>query len=167
MFESKIYTPECMSRRGEFTAWALTVLAVIGLFFLSQRGPLPFWAWFFVLFLAFSAMSVSLGNWMDRRTRLQLQADGVAFENGLRQTHLTWNEIREVRVAPARWGSSVQVIGERAHFSFATLGEMRFQKQSIGSVGFAEGGLILDEIVRSAGLAKVSKNGDFCTYSRP
>jgi hypothetical protein len=165
--ESKIYNPELLPRRGEFTAWALTLLAAIGLYFLSLRGPLPFWAWFFVVFLAFSAASISLGNWMDRKTFIRLEADGVTFENGLRKTHLSWGVLKEVRTAPARWGTSVQVIGEQAHFSFSTLGEMQFQGQSRGRTGFVDGKFILDEIIRSAGLTKVAQNRQFCTYSHP
>ena len=167
MSASKTYTPELLSRRGEYTAWALTLLAAIGLYFLSLRGPLPFWAWFFVVFLAFSAASISLGNWMDRKTFIRLEAGGVTFENGLRKAYLNWDALKEVRTAPARWGTSVQVIGEQAHFAFSTLGEMQFQGQSRGRTGFVDGQFILDEIIRSAGLTKVTQNGQFCMYARP
>ena len=104
---------------------------------------------------------------MDRRTRIVIEASGVAFYNGLRKTNLDWNLILEVRVAPARWGSSVQVIGQQSHFSFSTLGEMEFQGKSRGRTGFVAGKEILDEILGSAGLIKTTRNGQFLTYSRP
>ncbi len=156
-----------MPRKGEYTAWALTIVAALGLYFLSQREPLPYWAWFFVALMAFSAVSISLGNWMDRKTFIRLEAGGVVFENGLRKTRLDWVAIKEVRTAPARWGVSVQVLGERAHFAFSTLGVMKFQGEVRGRTGFAEGQHILDEIIRSAGLTSMSQNGQFSVYSRP
>jgi hypothetical protein len=166
MSEPQTYKPQLLPRQGELTAWALTFLAALGLYFLSLRSPLPTWAWFFFLLLAFSAASLSLGNWMDRKTFIRLEAGGVLFENGLRKTRLTWAGIEEVRTAPARWGTSVQVLGRQAHFSFSTLGEMRFQGQTRGQTGFAEGQLILDEILRRAGLTKATQSGQFCAYLR-
>ena len=166
MSENKTYTPELLSRQAEITAWALSAAAGLGLYLLSLRQTLPFWAWFLFAILTFSAASMSLGNWMDRKTFIRIEADGVFYENGLRKAHLSWDAIREVRAAPARWGTSVQVIGTRAHFSFSTLGEMKFQGQSRGRTGFAGGEEILDEIIRSAALTVTSRDGQFLTYLR-
>ena len=162
----KIYTPELIPRQGEITAWALTVLAGAGLYFLSLRSALPFWAWFLFGILAFSAVSISFGNWMDRHTLIRLEEKGVAYENGLRKTFLPWDAIREIRTAPARWGISVQVIGLQSHFAFSTLGEMQFQGQVRGRTGFSEGAKILDRIIQSAGLKMMDQKGQFITYSR-
>jgi hypothetical protein len=166
MPESKTYHPQLLPRRGELTAWALTCLAALGLYFLSLPGPLPTWAWIFFALLAFSAGSISLGNWMDRKTFIRLEPEGVTFENGLRKTHFTWDDIKEVRTSPARWGTSVQVLGGRAYFAFSTLGEMRFRGETRGQTGFAEGQFILKEILRQAGLTTGTQAGQFCTYSR-
>jgi len=167
MSETTTYKPELLSRRGEYTAWALTFAAALGLYFLGLRQAVPFWAWFLGGLLAFSAASISLGNWMDRRTFISLDAGGVKYENGLRRTELSWMDIREVRCAPARWGTSVQVTGGQAHFAFSTLGEMQFQGQVRGRTGFAEGQQVLDEIIKSAGLTRMERDGQFSTYSRP
>jgi hypothetical protein len=161
------HRPEPLPRRGEFTAWALTFAVVFGLYFLSQPGPAPLAAWIFVIFFAFSAASISLGNWMDRRTFIRVEPDGIIFENGLRNIHLTWNAVREVRTSAALWGISVQVLGERSHFTFSTLGEMQFWGKVRARTGFAEGKLILDEIIRVAGLTKMLREGQFNIYSRP
>ncbi|HEY3312108.1 MAG TPA: hypothetical protein VGK00_10745 [Anaerolineales bacterium] len=167
MPENKTYTPELLSRQAEFSAWALAAAAGFGLYFLSLRTALPFWAWFLFIILAFSAASISLGNWMDRKTYIRLENDGVTYENGLRKAHLTWDMILEVRTAPARWGTSVQVIGPQSHFAFSTLGEMQFQGQVRGRTGFAAGKEILDTILSSSGLTETSHEGQFLTYSRP
>jgi hypothetical protein len=167
MTETKTFKPELLSRRGELTAWALTLAAAVGLYFLAQRQVVPFWAWFFVGILAFSSVSISLGNWMDRQTFIRLDAGGVAYQNGLRKAQLDWDAIREVRTAPARWGTSVQVIGGQAHFAFSTLGEMKFQGQERGRTGFVEGQAVLDEIILRAGLTSKTQSGQLLTYTRP
>jgi hypothetical protein len=167
MDETKSYTPELLSRQAEVTAWALAVAAGGGLYFLSLRAALPFWSWFLFGLLLFSAASMSLGNWMDRQTVISIDAGGVSYENGLRKTRLTWDSIREVRTAPARWGTSIQVIGAQSHFAFTTLGEMQFQGQVRGRTGFTAGKEVMDEILNSAGLTKSDRSEQFLTYSRP
>ena len=103
---------------------------------------------------------------MDRKTLIRLEDKGVTYENGLRKTYNSWDAIREIHTAPARWGTSIQVIGLKSHFAFTTLGEMQFQGQVRGRTGFSEGAEILDRIIHSAGLTVVSRNGQFITYSR-
>jgi hypothetical protein len=156
-----------LPRRGEFSAWALTVATAFGFYFLTRPGPAPLLAWFFVIFFAFSAASISLGNWMDRRTFIRFDLDGVVFENGLRKVHLTWDAISEVRTSRAQWGISVQVIGASSHFAFSTLGEMQFRGRVRARTGFVDGKFILDEIIRAAGLTKLLQDGQFNSYSRP
>jgi hypothetical protein len=166
MSENKTYKPELLSRQAEITAWALSAAAGLGLYLLSLRAIPPYWAWFLFAILVFSAASISFGNWMDSKTFIRIEADGVLYENGLRRARLNWDAILEVRVAPARWGTSVQVIGVGAHFAFSTLGEMKFQGQSRGRTGFVDGNEILDAIISSAALTQTSRNGQFLTYSR-
>lgn len=111
-------------------------------------GSVPFLA--IVLLLA--ALSISLGNWMDRRTRLELLPDGVHFKNGLRDVRLSWDEIRQVQVYPGRWGKRVSVIGPAAHFEFRTLGEVSVQGETKGRLGFTQGERILQRILEAADL---------------
>jgi len=167
MSESKTYTPELLPRRGEFSAWALTIVTAYGFYVLSQPIPIPFLAWGFIAVFAFSAFSISLGNWMDRHTFIRIEPDEIIFENGLRKTHLAWNAILEVRTTPGRWGTSVHVVGEHAHFSFFTLGEMEFRGRIRARTGFSEGKLILDQIIRAAGLTNMLQDGQVNIYSRP
>lgn len=167
MTQTNTYTPELLPRRGEITAWSLAAATALGLYFLSLRQPVPFWVWFFCAFLTISAASISLGNWMDRKTFIRLEPGVVVFENGLRKSRLEWDAIREVRAATMVWGTSVHVIGLQSHFSFSTLAEMKFQGQVRGRSGFVQGQAILDEIIRSAGLTKMTCTGQLLTYSRP
>lgn len=166
MLEQETFTPELLPRRGEWNAWVFALAATVGLFIIQTWAIVPAWVWLFVGFLYFSALSISLGNWMDRRTRLSIFPDGVAYENGLRRARLAWNEIQKVRVLPARWGRTVQVIGESSHFSFNTLGEIKFRGELRGRTGFVQGEAILDLMIRSAGLLTVAQQEPYTTYSR-
>ncbi len=166
MSETREFRPELLTRRGEWTAWSLTLAASIGMWFLNRSGYIPTWAWIFWIFLLVSGMSISLGNWIDRNTVIRLDADGIRFENGLRRTQLGWHEVQKVAVMPARWGKSVQVIGEKTHFGFKTLGEVHFQGEMRGRTGFSEGKAILDAILNEAELELVEESQSAYYYAR-
>jgi len=165
--ETREFRPELMPRRGEMNAWLLAVAATVGLLVLNQTlDVVPGWTWVFCGFLAFSALSISFGNWMDRQTRVRLETDGISFENGLRRVRLGWREVQNVAVVPARWGKSVQVIGEKSHFGFKTLGEVQFQGEVRGRTGFSEGQAILEVILRETGLVLVEESNNAYYYAR-
>jgi len=162
----KEFRPVLLSRRGEWTAWVLFLAASAGVLILRESTYAPVWAWIFWLFLLFSAVSISLGNWIDRRTFIRLERDGIRFENGLRKVWLGWPEVQKVTVLPARWGQAVQVIGQGAHFAFKTLGEVEFQGEVRGRTGFVEGRAILGVILREAGLQLVEESNSAYYYAR-
>jgi hypothetical protein len=156
--QTREYRPERLSRRGELTAWGAALLVfAAGVVLYAGGRPV---GWLIPLlggFLAAAASSISLGNWMDRRTRLLVEPGGVSYTNGLRRVRLDWEKIREVQVLPAPWGSKVQVFGQRApdraaYFAFTTLGEVKAGGRTLGRVGFAEGESILQTILEQAGL---------------
>jgi uncharacterized membrane protein len=169
MTESNVrtYKPELQSRRSELVAWGLAIASLVGLLFLNLGGMIFFWSLVFVVFLIFAALSISLGNWMDRKTQIRVDNEGIVFRNGLRNVRLDWPSINIVKTIPARWGEKVQVIGAKAHFEFNTLGEVIFQQKVQGRVGFQQGKGIMDEIIHKSGLTSVAKNGDSYYYSRP
>ena len=160
------FRPELLSRRGEWTAWALALAVGLALLALMRGGSISPWGWIFWGFLFFSGASISLGNWMDRRTILRLSAEGLHFENGLRVVSMAWSEVREVTVLPARLGRTVRVRGDSAHFEFMTLGELRIQGQVRGRTGFADGQSILDEILSKTRLELVEESKDAYYYAR-
>jgi len=164
--ETQEFRPELLSRRGEGTAWALALVASVGMWLLNRNGYIPSWAWIFWAFLFFSGISISLGNWLDRNTVIWLRADGIRFENGLRQVRLSWSEVQKVAVLPARIGKSVQVIGEKSHFGFKTIGEVQFQGEVRGRTGFPDGQKILDVILRETGLVLVEESNNAYYYAR-
>jgi len=160
------FRPELISRRGEWTAWGLASVAVLSVWILSRSGYVPSWACIFLVFLVFSGISISLGNWLDRNTVIRLGMDGISFENGLRRVWMQWFEVQKVAVMPSRWGKSVQVVGEKSHFNFKTLGEVQFQGEVRGRTGFADGQKILDILLRETGLELIEESNNAYYYAR-
>lgn len=159
--------PELISRRGEGTAWTLTLVVSLTMGLLRWRlGAISSIAWIFWGFLVFAALSTSLGNWMDRKTTLRVDVERVSFVNGLRHVSFGWDDIRQVNVIPLRWGKSVQVIGNGAHFEFRTLGEVQYQGEIRGRLGFAEGEAILNYILKATGLPLSKEEMGRYYYSR-
>jgi hypothetical protein len=118
------------------------------------------------LVLAFSALVISLANWVDRKTCLILKPDGLHYENGLRKVDLNWSEILKVEVYPSNLGDKVRVTGEKGHFSFRTLGEVRFNGEVKGRMGFALGDEILKQVLKNAHLKATQGAGEGYYYSR-
>lgn len=104
------YRPERISRRGEAFAWGAALLVIAGGLILYASGnPVGYLIPFLGAFLVAAGAGISLGNWMDRHTRLRLEPGGIAYTNGLRRIYLDWGQIQEVRILPAAWGKKVQV----------------------------------------------------------
>jgi hypothetical protein len=161
------FHPELLSRRGELTAWGLAFVVGLAWFVFSQSklsSPVAFPI--LEAFLLFSALSISLGNWVDRHTVIHLGQGGIEFENGLRKASLKWEEINKIKVYPSAWGKKVQVIGSQAYFSFRTLGEVKYLGASRGRMGFAEGELILQRLLEAAHLGDLKKLNAGYYYAR-
>jgi len=147
------FHPELNTPRGELIAWGSTLLVAAGWITLALSGSrVPGSVSFLGVVLLLVALSISLGNWMDRQTSLRLGPEGVHFCNGLRDVRLGWDEIRQVQVFPGRWGKRVSVIGPASHFEFRTLGEVTVQGEVKGRMGFVEGERILLAILKAANL---------------
>ena len=161
------YRPELLPRRGEMIAWGAALLALVAwALLLVLEIPVNFVFKLLAVFLLLSALAISLGNWTDRRTFIRLSADGVHFENGLRRAHLRWDEIRRVQVFPSAWGKKVHVLGEPAHFDFRTLGEVSLDGEIKGRMGFTDGELILQTILKKAALREIEQPGKGSYYVR-
>lgn len=167
MLENKEYHPELLPRRGEWLAWLTGTGLLIGLFLADRRlGDMALPYWIFAGLLIFFAMSISLGNWMDRRSLIRMGADGVAFENGLRSVRLAWSEIQHVTVMPTRLGKRVEVVGLQSHFSFKTIWSSGPGDQDM-RMGYSDGQKILEIIIRESGLSQQSERDGMVYYARP
>lgn len=165
--DEREFFPELLSRRGELNAWIFTFVISLSMGIMAWKlGKIPRVAWLFGAFLLFAALSISFGNWMDRRTTIKVGDGGIAFENGIRKVAFRWHEVARVNVIPARWGKTVQVIGEDAHFEFRTLGEVQYQGEVRGRMGFADGEALLQEILQKTGLTLTKEEEGRYYYAR-
>ena len=147
-------------------AWLGGIGLLVGLFLGTNRwGVLPFIYWAFAVFVVFSAMSISFGNWMDRHSIIRMGADGIVFENGLRSVRLTWPEVQNVAVIPTRLGKRVQVQAERSHFTFKTMSESTLIGQQMRT-GFADGQKIFETILAECGLQMKAEKDGMVYYAR-
>lgn len=166
----KLFHPEMVSRRGEYTAWGLTVFSFFAWVLLrgfeSPFSKLSLILW--VFFLA-SAVIISFGNWVDRNTEIKLDIDGVGFKNGLRNIWLQWDDILSVSVFPGQWGTKrIRVFGKRGRFDFRTYGQAKYKGEVKGEMGFVHGEHIFQTMITSANLEIVDSNGaqNYYYYSR-
>ena len=166
MSDAREFRPELMPRRGEFNAWALAIGLGFALYFAISTWPdLPGFLWIFEGVMIFSALAISLGNWMDRRTVLRIEADGIAFENGLRSVRLGWLEVQNVAVVQIRSGKRIQVQSDQSHFTFKTLTVMNLLGQAMRS-GFADGENILGRILQATNLKLTKESEGVYYYAR-
>lgn len=150
------FRPEPMARRGEGIAWASAILVgATWLLLIQLEAGVILLVPILAVALLLIALSISLGNWVNRSTVLSLGPADVRFKNGLRNAQLAWEDVQEVRVLPAPWGRKVQVIGRQAHFDFNTLGEVQANGRTVARTGFPAGESILEEIVEKAQLQQM------------
>lgn len=156
--DSSEYRPELIPRRGEVIAWLGTLIVAVAIAILVLTGnQISFWLLILGVPLILVSIGISLGNWMDRHTVMELSAQSINYRNGLRRVKFDWNEIQELRVLPAQWGKKVQVFGESAYFGFHTLGEVSADGKPLGQTGFKEGDQILRMIITKADLKLVQQ----------
>ncbi len=161
------YRPELIPTRGEWIAWGLTAVCVITWGIIRwQTGSVPLGVTIFTLVFLLAALSIRLSNWMDRHTKITLDEAAVRFENGLRKSTIRWEDVNEVRVIPARWGQRIQVLAEHDNFEFRTMGEVTYQGEVRGRMGFKEGNEILDTILKRSDLQKQTIEDEIRYYYR-
>jgi hypothetical protein len=164
---SQEFRPALLSRRGEVTAWILTVIASFSLIALRNLDlNIPWTAGAFVGIFLLAAMSISLGNWMDRRTVIRVDPSGLEYRNGLRRVIFLWGEVSEVQIAPSRFGDQVHVIGDHAHFRFRRHADIEYQGKVRGHMGFPDGHEILKIILDQNSLSLREGEAPRQYYSR-
>ena len=161
------YYPQLLSRRGELIAWISTVLVIVAWLIFSFIGrDVPTAVRFLTIFLSFSALAMSLGNWMDRHTEIVINENGISFTNGVRNANIHWKKIKKIEVIPSKWGKKVRVIGETAHFDYRTLGEVEVGGEVKGRLGFTDGDKILRIMLNNSGLKKMRDSNTGYYYVR-
>jgi hypothetical protein len=161
------FQPEMISRTGERNAWILAGVAIVACLLLWRVSPPPTLLLVTLAFLLIAAIFISLSNWVDRKTKLILDPDGIKFQNGLKKVNLDWDEIERLRVVTDRWGERVHVSSNKAYFSFRNLSDVKIQGKIRGQMGFPEGEEILQQIIKSSGLVQTETDDHGHYYARP
>jgi hypothetical protein len=158
------YYPEIISRRGEYTVWILLLVVIAGWIILMISGrAVPTAVYMLGGFFLLAGLSISLGNWMDRRTLLEIKPGGIVFTNGLRYCDIIWDNIVAVEVHPSRWGKKIHVRARDSHFFFRMQGEVKIGGEIKGRMGFEDGDKILDAIIERSDL-KLEKTTEMGEY---
>jgi hypothetical protein len=162
---SQVYQPVQNSRRSEIQAWILTFVLIVTIIFVPiESGMVKVGSFLMLGFFGLSAMVISLGNWIDRRTFLGMDENGIDFRNGLRNVQFMWEEVEKVQVHPSNAGDKVLILGNRSYFSFQTLGEIVRNNEEKGRIGFEKGEEILKTILHFSGLDNEQKQQDKSYY---
>jgi hypothetical protein len=102
---SQVYQPVQNSRRSEIQAWILTFVLIVTIIFVPiESGMVKVGSFLMLGFFGLSAMVIFLGNWIDRRTFLGMDENGIDFRNGLRNVQFMWEEVEKVQVHPSNAG---------------------------------------------------------------
>jgi hypothetical protein len=152
----------------EVVTWLLAAVLFVTWWLLrSNQAAFSGSAVMLFAFTLFAASAISLSSWMDRRSLIRLDADGLFFQNGLRTVALKWDEIEQIRVLTAQAGSRrVQVLGPRVFFEFRTLARIRLNGKERGRSGYEEGERILEILLDNAGLTETDSSAAYVYYAR-
>ena len=154
--DSVEYRLELLSRCGELIAWGSTLLVAAAWLFLGfSNQPIAWVVPALTILLFVVAVGISFSNWMDRKTLIRIDDQGIHYENGLRQAEISWQQIRQVRTYPSPVGKKVVVIGPHSAFQFRVLHQVRVQGELKGQMGFPEGETILQKILDQGNLQKI------------
>jgi hypothetical protein len=165
---AEAYQPVLLPRRGELIAWLCAIMCAVAWLVLHlAKSPVFIGLKILAALLIFISIAISMSNWMDRRTVLKIDPQGIAFENGLRKAQLGWQDIRRVEVISSSLGNKVRVLGDAAHFDFRTLAEVKLGGELKGQMGFQDGEKILKEIIQQADLKETGNPEEGCVYYVP
>lgn len=117
-----------------------------------------------LVFFGLSAVVMTFGNWVDRRTILHLDREKIRFENGLSNAEILWSGIERLEVHQDKISKKVFVFGAHAHFAFRIWGEVVMSEKVRGGVGFEQGNVILETITHKTGLVKNPAENDPSVY---
>jgi hypothetical protein len=105
----------------------------------------------FVLFLV-GAVMVSFGNWIDRQTRIRIDADQVEFHSPLRRLAIAWERVESLTAVPTASGWRILVAGNGEFFQFRTESVLGQGTDAAMPVGVQGGERLARLICSNAGL---------------
>jgi hypothetical protein len=138
--DEAVFRPAPVDRRGEGVAWLLSLALAGGLFLLRRlSGGVPWLGLVFLALLVALAALVSIGNWLEARTSIRIDGDGIEERTPLRSVRLAWGEVAELWAWPASLGWRILVRGAGGQILFRTGERMSSPRGAELRLGFPEG----------------------------
>jgi hypothetical protein len=165
MVRGEVFRAAEANRRSEALAWLLALVfatvALVGSW--SGQGPTRFSAEL-AAFFGVIGIWIKFGNWIDRRTAIEVSAAGICYRSPLRSIWLDWKDVDELWAIPSGSSWRIVVRGHGLRFGFRTSSELRVGKRSV-QMGFPDGERLARLIRGLSGLGRPagSKDGWLCT----
>jgi hypothetical protein len=153
------------NRRSEALAWLLALgFAMLALVGVLRGEALTRFSSELAAFFAVIGLWITLGNWIDRGTAVEISDDGIRYRSPLRTVTIEWHDVDELWAIPTGSSWRIVVRGGGAHFGFRTSSELKLGRRSL-QIGFPDGEQMAGLIRRLAGLSGPagSKDGWVCT----
>lgn len=159
------FKPNPGSRRPEWLSWSLAaLLAGLAVWLGTSGGPAVFGAWALCAYFGLSALVMSLGNWVERNTRLTLREAGLTFRRPFQTVEMAWDEIRRIEVRKGPVGGRIFVTGGTDRFSLRLAHQVEIRGRIRDRYGFAESELIVQTMIEKANLKREPMPFDGGTY---
>lgn len=160
------YVPAPPNRRGEALAWLCALgIGIAGLVLTGRYGAAPCLTWQLLGIFILAGGAISLGNWLDSRTHVELSPQGIAYQSPLRRLNVRWEEVQAISAIPLRRGWRLLVESSGGRFALRTICRLSLGPVESQPIGFPEGERIASLIRGMAGLPAPVQLGD-CWVSR-
>ncbi len=122
----EVFHATAANRRSEALAWVLALgfaaLALVGLW--RGEGLTRFSAEL-AAFFGVIGLWISFGNWIDRRTAIEVSDAGIRSRSPLRTISFEWKDVDELWAIPSGSSWRIVVRGGSVRFGFRTSSELR------------------------------------------
>lgn len=164
---ARSYRPYPPDRKGEILAWLCTAgVLLAGALWQWKIGEMPAAIIGLTVFVGLAAILITFGNWVDRSTRIDVNPDGIKYQNGLRSLMIGWGVVRGLRAFPLRRGWRLEVENPIGRLSFRSPAELQLGSFEGMQVGIEYGDDLARDIVAGAQLARLERQDDGWYLSR-
>jgi len=144
-------------RRSEMMVWGFAFLLILMLIFLPSSGVVRIGGIIFAVFFLISGLFMSIGNWMSRVAELRLREEGIGYSNGIQDIYFGWEEIARVEVYAGRFNDKISLVATEKRMSFDLSNDKVGNDKPAAQIGFQDGALILETILKKSGLIQKEK----------
>jgi hypothetical protein len=146
------FKPLKNNRRSELIAWLFAILLVVVKIMFPAYGFFRIGGSILALFFLFSAVIMSIGNWVSRNSELRISEKGIWYFNGARKSSFHWKDIIRVEVYSGRFNDRINVVSTSGNIYFDIIGDGVINERKFSPTGYADGEEILETILNKTNL---------------